>query len=182
MGQTPDAPADLAAIGHYLNIEILPADELLPRKRLVELDRLQRGAFSAATIPHPDGRLFAVYNPLSDRGRTNSDLAHEFAHQLLDHDVRQMQVVVGFTFLTCDREQEEEANWLAGCLLLPRPLLLREALAGAGPEQLAEKYELSVPMARFRLNTSGVLLQVRRRRGSSPRGGAGGPDLDEQNP
>ena len=61
-------------------------------------------------------------------------------------------------------EQEEEANWLAGCLLLPRPLLLREAYANSNVDLIAEKHQVSVPMARYRLNASGVLLQVQRAR------------------
>ena len=52
----------------------------------------------------------------------------------------------------------------AGCLLLPRPLLLREAYTGTSAEAIAAKYQVSQHMARFRLNTSGVLLQARRAR------------------
>jgi hypothetical protein len=72
--------------------------------------------------------------------------------------------LAGHTFITCNPEQEEEATWLAGCLLLPRPLLLREAYAGTSAEAIADKYQVSQHMARFRLNTSGVLLQARRAR------------------
>jgi Zn-dependent peptidase ImmA (M78 family) len=64
--------------------------------------------------------------------------------------------------MTCNPEQEQEATWLAGCLLLPRALLLREAYAGTSAEAIATKYQVSQEMARFRLNTSGVLLQARR--------------------
>ena len=86
------------------------------------------GAFSAATFHLPNGRTVAVFNPCSeDPGRTKSDIGHELAHILLDHDVREIQQLAGQTFITCNPEQEEEATWLAGCLLLPRPLLLREA-------------------------------------------------------
>jgi hypothetical protein len=40
-------------------------------------------------------------------------------------------------------------NWLAGCLLLPRALLLREAYAGSDPATVAQKHRVSLPMARF---------------------------------
>ena len=109
-----------------------------------------------------------VYNPYNDRGRTNSDIAHELAHLLLRHDVRELQQLAGHTFFTCDPEQEEEANWLAGCLLLPRALLIREAHAGADPTAIAHKYNVSIPMARYRLNASGVLLQLKRARTNRP--------------
>jgi Zn-dependent peptidase ImmA (M78 family) len=137
------------------------------RARLEELERIQPGAFSAATFHPPDGKTVAVCNPCSDPARTNSDIAHELSHILLDHDVREIEQLAGHTFLTCDPEQEAEANWLAGSLLLPRPLLLREVYAGTDADALAAKYEVSLPMARFRLNASGVLLQARRSRGTA---------------
>jgi len=125
---------------------------------------VQPHAFSAATFHLPDGRRVAVYNPCNDADRTRSDLAHELAHLLLEHDVRDVHTVGGQTFFTCDPEQEAEANWLAGCLLLPRGLLLSAARRGTSPETLAAHTGVTVSMARFRMNTSGVLLQVRRTR------------------
>jgi Zn-dependent peptidase ImmA (M78 family) len=149
-------------LADYLSIEVLAADELIDRAKLQDLNRVQPGAFSAATFHLPGGRTVAVYNPCNDPARTNSDIAHELAHVLLNHEIRELQQIGGHTFFTCDPEQEEEANWLAGCLLLPRPLLLREVFAGADATTIAARHQVSVPMARFRLNTSGVLLQARR--------------------
>jgi Zn-dependent peptidase ImmA (M78 family) len=162
-------PRDLMKIrdlAEHLNVHVVAADELVDRARLAELEQIQPGAFSAATFHLPDGRTVVVYNPCSDTGRTNSDIAHELAHVLLDHDVRELQQLAGYTFLTCDPEQEAEANWLGGCLLLPRQLLLREVYASATADSIAAKYEVSLPMARFRLNASGVLLQAQRSRTS----------------
>jgi Zn-dependent peptidase ImmA (M78 family) len=64
--------------------------------------------------------------------------------------------------LTCDVEQEEEADWLGGCLLLPRELLLKAARKEMTPADIAATYETSESMARFRLNASGVLVQLGR--------------------
>lgn len=164
LGLQPHTHLPIRDLATHLNIKIYAADDLVDRVALEELHRLQPGAFSAATFHLPDGRTVIVYNPLSDDGRTNSDIAHEIAHILLDHDVRELQQIAGHTFLTCNPEQEEEANWLAGCLLLPRALLLREAFAGTDPTTIAHKHHVSIPMARFRLNTSGVLLQAQRAR------------------
>jgi Zn-dependent peptidase ImmA (M78 family) len=152
----------IRSLAEHLNIEVHSADTLVERAELEELHRLQPGAFSAATFHLPGDRTAVVFNPLNDEDRTVSDIAHEIAHILLNHKVREIQKVGGHTFLTCAPEQEEETNWLAGCLLLPRALLLREAYAGTNPETLAQKHHVSIPMARFRLNTSGVLLQAQR--------------------
>jgi Zn-dependent peptidase ImmA (M78 family) len=166
MGLRPHDHLDIRDLARHLGVEVTRADQLVARARLEELERVQPGAFSAATFHLPDGRTVAVCNPCSDPARTNSDIAHELAHILLDHEVRDIQQLAGHTFLTCNPEQEEEANWLAGCLLLPRPLLLRAARAGATPETLAIRYNVSLAMARFRLNTSGVLLQAHRAKAS----------------
>lgn len=138
---------------------------------LRELESVQPGAFSAATFHLAGGRTIAVYNPCNEPARTKSDIAHELAHILLGHEVREVQQIGGHAFFTCDPEQEEEATWLAGCLLLPRQLLLRHAYSGADAQILTAEAGVSVPMARFRLNTSGVLLQTRRAggRASTPR-------------
>ncbi|MBX6750982.1 MAG: ImmA/IrrE family metallo-endopeptidase [Micromonosporaceae bacterium] len=164
LGLKPDAWLEIRDLARHLKIEVHAADEFVEKKDLEELEHLQPGCFSAATFHLPGGRTVTVYNPLADPGRTNSDLAHEISHILLRHDVREIQQIAGHTFFTCNPEQEEEANWLGGCLLLPRQLLLREAFNGADPVSLARKYTVSVQMARFRLNASGVLLQVKRAR------------------
>jgi Zn-dependent peptidase ImmA (M78 family) len=164
LGLQPHVQMPIRDLAKHLNIEIHSADALVGSAALEELHRLQPGAFSAATFHLPDGRTVIVYNPLNEASRTNSDIAHEIAHILLNHEVRELQKVGGHTFLTCSPEQEEEANWLAGCLLLPRALLLREAYAGTDPEAIARKQGVSIPMARFRLNASGVLLQAQRAR------------------
>jgi Zn-dependent peptidase ImmA (M78 family) len=167
MGLRPHDLLDIRALAKHLNVEVIRADDLVDHARLEELERIQPGAFSAATFHLPDGRTVAVYNCCNnDPGRTNSDIGHELSHILLDHDVREIHQLAGHTFITCNPEQEEEATWLAGCLLLPRALLIREAYAGTSAEAIAAKYQVSQHMARFRLNTSGVLLQARRARKS----------------
>jgi Zn-dependent peptidase ImmA (M78 family) len=67
--------------------------------------------------------------------------------------------------------QEEEADWMGGCLLLPRAVLLGAAYDGKTAAQIADEHGTSEAMARFRLNGSGVLVQVGRER--APRAEAG---------
>jgi len=170
-GDTDPAPLD--AVARELGVTIVPADKLIDRARFVELEALQPDAFSGATFRLPSGHKVIVYNPLHANGRTRSNQAHELAHIILDHDVRTIERIGNLTFLTCDLEQEEEADWLGGCLLLPRALLLKGAFAGLSPAQIAETYNTSEPMARFRLNASGVLVQVGRSKAAKARRRAG---------
>lgn len=163
MGAAPTLRLDVDELARHLGISVRSADEFVPVAELKRLDTLQPGCFSAATFYLPDGRVVAVTNPLNkSSARRDSDLAHELAHFILKHEPSQVDRLGDLTFFDCNPEQEEEANWLAGCLLLPRPLLLRAAREELTPTEVAEINSVSVEMARFRLNTSGVYLQVNR--------------------
>jgi hypothetical protein len=163
LGIPSDTRLNVQKLAQHLGIVVRSADELVPMSELKKLDEIQPGCFSAATIHLPNGKVVAVTNPLNDSiARRDSDLAHEFAHLILEHQPSQVDRIGELTFFDCDPEQEEEANWLAGCLLLPRPLLLAAARQGLTAEQIAEANSVSIQMARFRLNTSGVYFQVKR--------------------
>ena len=56
---TPEMLADL------LGIEVRAGDELIPRKRFTELEKVQPGAFSACTFRPSADRVVVVYNPLA---------------------------------------------------------------------------------------------------------------------
>lgn len=156
----------------------MPADQLLDNgiDDLLKLHHTQPGAFSAATLSPPGKRTIVMYNPISltgqpiapteakTDGRTRSNVAHEFGHIVLRHDVRRTLKIGEHHFFTCNPEQEEEANWLAGALLLPRPLLLAEASKNSGDGQIASAHHVTIDMARFRMNATGVRMQIARAR------------------
>ena len=159
LGLSAADPVAPELIAQMLGIEVRAGDELLPRARFKELEDIQPDAFSACTLrPSPD-RVVVVHNPLSPKTRQNSDIAHELAHTLLDHELSRVQRLGDVTFLSCDPVQEEEAAWLSGCLLLPRALLLAEVRSGAGAEDIARKHGVSKRMAQYRLDVTGVVRQ-----------------------
>ena len=152
------APEDLASL---LGIEVRAGDELVPRERFRELERIQPDSFSACTLRPSPERVVVVYNPLSARSRRSSNLAHKLAHILLDHELSRLERLGDVTFFSCDAMQEEEAGWLSGCLLLPRALLLAEVRRGTSAKEIAKKCGISEQMAQYRLNVTGVLRQKR---------------------
>jgi Zn-dependent peptidase ImmA (M78 family) len=159
------ARLDVRKLAHHLGIKVREAQELVPEALLRQLNEFQPGCFSAATIYLPNGEIVAVVNTVDvTDARTDSDLAHEIAHVLLRHQPSRVDRLGDLTFFDCDPEQEAEANWLSGCLLLPRTLVLTEARQGLTAEQIAKKHKVSNEMARFRLNASGVHFQVARSR------------------
>jgi hypothetical protein len=107
-----------------------------------------------------------VYNPAHSEGRQNSDLMHEIAHLLMEHvpgtvyiDPKSRLALRHF-----DADQEEQANWLSGCLLLPRAALLRIRQLGLPNELVCKQYAVSSKMVNYRMHSSGVNIQYARRR------------------
>ena len=160
MGIKPSGRLDAMKLALHAGAEVQRADDLTSRDKLEALEALQPGAFSACTF-HVGERRVVVYNTLASDGRTQSDIAHEIAHILLEHDLQTVQELSGLSFFTCDPDEEQEANWLAGCLLLPRPLVLRAAQRGLDAADMARQYGVSETMAAFRLRSTGVMRQLK---------------------
>jgi Zn-dependent peptidase ImmA (M78 family) len=159
-GLHPFDPLDLHLLASKHGVDIVVADALVPLSDLEELERLQTFAFSACTF-EVDGKYVIVVSPLRSPARQTSDLAHELSHILLGHDLTEIREIAGITFRTCRADQEEEATTLGGTLVLPRPLLLKAAGRGSTIEQIAKTYSVTVDMARFRFNTTGIGKQLR---------------------
>jgi len=159
MGKRPTDPLDAIDLAKHLGADVRQADELTALAKLEALEELQPGAFSACTFTFGE-RHIIVYNPLASAGRTQSDIAHEAAHILLGHAVKEVHKIGGVAFFTCNPDEEQEANWLAGCLLLPRPLLLFATRRGLSAITIASTYGVSEQIAAFRLRTTGVEKQA----------------------
>jgi Zn-dependent peptidase ImmA (M78 family) len=67
---------------------------------------------------------------------------------------------------THSRKDEEEADWLSGCLLLPRPALLYIKRRMTDEEEICQHYIVSQAMLKYRLEISGVNYQYRRKSGT----------------
>lgn len=162
LGLKDTDPLDPRALAKHRDVAVVSADALVDRERLDEIERLQAFAFSAATFSVRD-RTVIVTNPLRTPGRQASDIAHELGHLILGHTLTEVREINGMPFRTCQPDEEEQATAFGGTLLLPRPLLMAAAVRGHTPEQVAEANTVTVEMARFRMNTTGVLKQAQRR-------------------
>jgi Zn-dependent peptidase ImmA (M78 family) len=158
LGLAPHDRLDPRDLASHLSVSIVDAAELVDVAELEELERLQAFAFSAATFEIEDRKIIVV-SPLRNSGRQNSDIAHELAHLILKHDLSEIREMDGMPFRTCKPDEEEEATAFGGTLLLPRPLLLSAARRRASIDQIATQYDVTVEMARFRFNTTGVAKQ-----------------------
>lgn len=119
--------------------------------------------WSAALVTNGVGQLI-VFNPSHVPSRIRSDISHEAGHVILEHpNVTHISLASG-----CDagRVLEDEANELAGELLLPASTAKRLATMGATDGEVAEAFGISAGMARWRMNATGARLIAQRQRSS----------------
>lgn len=155
-------PMDLAK---HRSIKVIGLAEFGRRTGCERAARLlltkERSSFSAMTIVLGSGR-FIVHNERHASTRQASNLAHELAHDILGHPASE-----GIADGGCrrfDANQEAEADWLAGAVLVPRDGALALARDGMSLEEIAEHFGVSEQMCRFRLQMTGVIRQVERTR------------------
>lgn len=117
-------------------------------------------SWSAVTICLKEKRLIVLNNSHSE-GRLASDLAHELSHLLLEHKPAALDVsATGIMMLeSYDQHQEEQANWLAGCLLLPRDALVHIKRRRIENSIAAKHFGVSLAMLRYRMSVTGVHYQ-----------------------
>lgn len=116
--------------------------------------------WSAMVLTAPDVRLI-VYNPSESPARQESSLMHEMAHLLCGHPNTAFDLGGGLLLRRFDKEYEDEAAWLGGCLQLPREVLRAALRRRMTLEQIAEHFAASMQMVRFRYKITGLQRQMR---------------------
>lgn len=138
--------SDAPAIGHLLRVE--------------------PDVFSAVTV-FAGPRRTIVHNDGHSLARQHSNICHELSHGLLQHPRTPALDDSGCRIW--NQDIEDEANWLAGCLLIPEPAALaiargRWTIAGA-----AHHFLVSERMVRYRVHASGAALRIQRAASKSNR-------------
>lgn len=159
MRLTPSDTMDAVKLAEHVDCIVHSADALVDIGKLKELYQIQRDAFFACTFKLPVNRYAIVFNPLMSDTRRNSDIAHEVAHIVLRHSLSRLERLGDIAFLSCDKQQEEEAAWLSGCLLLPRFALIRDLRKRKTPGAIARNRILSRAMVEYRIRVTGAARQ-----------------------
>lgn len=107
-----------------------------------------------------------IYKPVSSEGRRNNVIMHELSHIILGHDLADACIMEDGSLVpgNFDQDQEDEADWLAGTLLLPRPALMSIRRSRLRDEVACRQYLVSHEMLVWRLRMTGVDYQLARRR------------------
>lgn len=121
----------------------------------------EHAGFSATTVVLGTRRLI-VYNPRQPPGRSASNLSHELAHLILEHEAAPAIGIGGCRHW--DGLQEAEADWLGATMLVPRDGALEWMLQNGDLEEGARNFGVSVELFRWRVNHTGVVKQLARQR------------------
>ena len=154
LGVDDAAPIDMTELSNHLGIEIQPFGELVgvagtssDHPHLAQVYE----KVSAFTVFRAR-RRYVIYNERHQHPRHRSNLAHEFAHALLQHPPEGESGSDDQ-----DRVHEAEAGWLSGVLMLPDFQAVSVARAGVSIAEATEQYELSREMLIYRLRATGAL-------------------------
>ena len=173
LGRRPYDVVLATELAAYVDARLItPSD--IPKMSLASLRTLlkaEKEDWSAATISDVADSPIVIYNPANSLGRRSSDIAHELAHVLLRHEASKLLFTPDLTwaFRSYDGPAEAEAAWLSGCLLLPRPALLRIAEMDLSETEAAACYVVSQQLLGYRMDITGVNIQMARRRAAGRR-------------
>lgn len=159
----PDSPLVAIDYAHDSGVVVWSDKDIVDlsdedRRQLTVLDAESWSAF-VLRITH---RHLILYNSAQTAPRVNSVIMHELSHILLGHKLTSAGLSEDGHLLPTlyDQDQEDEANWLAGTLLLPRPALLTIRFQRLTESQARDRYGVSEQMLQWRMRMSGVEYQL----------------------
>jgi Zn-dependent peptidase ImmA (M78 family) len=159
----PPDPLPATEVAKYYDVTIWHPNQIseVATEDLEHLLNEGREEWSGFTLRIGDRHLVVVNSAQSAR-RRNSVLMHELAHIILGHELA-LAVFSGandFAPSTYDQDQEDEAAWLGGTLLLPRPALLWIRRCGLSDDEAATHFGVSLDLLRWRIRMTGIDYQL----------------------
>ena len=167
LGLGPATPLPVEQLASYLGVYLWSVEDLgLAPADVAQLVNNDPESWSAITVSAA-GKDAIILNPHHRRGRYSSDVMHELAHLLLGHEPSTMFFAgqENLALRGFNQDAEEEANWLAGALLLPRDALVRLRTKNSSKEEegACDEFGVSRQMMEFRMRVTGVNRQFSQR-------------------
>lgn len=133
----------------------------LPTLDLRQLTVIDGQSWSAFTLRIRTQHL-VLFNSSQSAPRVNSVIMHELAHIALGHELHSASLSQEGHLIPTNysQDQEDEADWFGGALLLPRPALLRIRRENLEDDRVVQMYQVSVDMIRWRFRMTGVDYQL----------------------
>jgi Zn-dependent peptidase ImmA (M78 family) len=155
-------PLDPLVLADHLSVPVLALSELAAdAPEVLHLLNVEPSAFSATTVFDGTRRMI-VHNDGHALVRRNSNITHEIAHALLFHEPKPALDHRGCRYW--DQGAEDEANWLAGVLLVSADAALAVARGWRSEQEAMDHFGVSEKMLQWRLNASGARVRVQRAR------------------
>ena len=165
LGIAPLDPLDCHRYAGNAGLAVLSFEELttLPaasRRQLLDVDP---ESWSGMTLKE-GGVNAIILNPAHSVERQRNTLMHEIAHVLLKHVPTRVDFGPGGILLVSEfaEDDEGEADWLAGAMLLPREGLMACRSRGMTNTQIATYYGASGQLTDWRIRMTGIDVQRRR--------------------
>ena len=135
----------------------------MSQEHLAQLLQKDISGWSAVTVVTETDSII-IYNPSHSQGRIASDIAHEVAHLILEHEPTKLVLSQdgGLVMRSFNAKQEEEANWLGWCLLLLREALVSSLKSQLSVTEIADSFGVSQTLVKFRMQMTGAQTQIRR--------------------
>jgi len=167
LGIEAHGPLPARRLAEHLNVAVIAPHDIsgMPADALKQLTETDRYGWSAVSFTI-DGSTTIIQNAGNSSGRQSSDLMHELSHIILGHEPSQLILSESgeIAMRSFNEKQEDEANWLAGTLLLPRAALVRCIARRLSSSAIANEYVVSEKLVTYRRGVTGVDLQHARRR------------------
>ncbi|MGN6221868.1 MAG: ImmA/IrrE family metallo-endopeptidase [Microbacterium sp.] len=160
LGLSPFDRLDPLVLADYLEIPVLRLSEFQmdnPEASEYFLSR-DPGAFSGLTVFHGTGRII-LHNDAHSPARQASNICHELGHGLLLHDPT--PAVDGSGCREWDQVMEDQAQWMAGALLIHEVGLVTALRRGNDVRDIARRYGASEDMVSWRINMTGAHRRAR---------------------
>jgi Zn-dependent peptidase ImmA (M78 family) len=164
LGQGPHDPLAVERYAEHLGVVILSFAELkisaTSKKQLLVTDP---ESWSGMTIKI-NGLNGVLVNPEHAAERRPNTIMHELSHIRLGHIATRVDVGPDGILLVSEfsQDDEDEADWLAGALLLPRDALRYLRGLGQSADDIAHHFGVSKQLCEWRLRMTGVDVQLRR--------------------
>jgi hypothetical protein len=153
---------DPIALAAHLHVPIMTLHDLVAVARDDVRHFLGRGrsTFSAVTIHVTRSRRLIITNPAHATTRQMNTVCHELGHIILDHQPEAPLNLQGGR--AWNGTQEREADWLAGCLLIPHEAAYAAARKGQTDEDVASVFGVSRLLATWRMRMTGARIRAQR--------------------
>jgi Zn-dependent peptidase ImmA (M78 family) len=165
LGLAQDQPLAAAKLAKLLQVTVWATTDVegLSPEDLNVLNSYTDDSWSAFTMRLGTHNLIVYKDGVSDP-RINSVVMHEIAHITLGHELAVACILEDGSLVPSNfsQDQEDEANWFAGALLLPRAALMNIRRKRLSTTEACKRYLVSEDMFNWRIRMTGIDYQFGR--------------------